>query len=230
MTFAVSGVFCASATPLAADLSPDLAAFAAHCQTLLDDGCDGIALLGTTGEANSFSSAERRAILEAALASGIAPSRLLPGTGLANVPETVELTRHALSCGVTTVVMLPPFYYKGVSDDGLFRSLCRCDRTHRRSAAAGDPVSHPADDRPADQPRSDRAPGDRLPRNRHRHQGFRRQDREHGGDDRPVPRLCGAGRRRPAASAADAHGGRGLHHRYVEPGGTRAGLRLPPHQ
>jgi len=120
MTFAVSGVFCASATPLAADLSPDLTAFAAHCRTLIQDGCDGIALLGTTGEANSFSSAERRAILEAALSAGITPSSLLPGTGLANVPETVELTRHALSCGVTTVVMLPPYYYKGVSDDGLF--------------------------------------------------------------------------------------------------------------
>ncbi|MDP3195642.1 dihydrodipicolinate synthase family protein [Tabrizicola sp.] len=120
MTFAISGVFCASATPLAADLSPDLEAYAEHCHSLLDDGCDGIALLGTTGEANSFSSAERRAILEAALSAGIPPARLLPGTGLANVPETVELTRHALSCGVTTVVMLPPFYYKGVSDDGLF--------------------------------------------------------------------------------------------------------------
>lgn len=120
MTYAVSGVFCASATPLTSDLSPDLAAFAAHCHALIQDGCDGIALLGTTGEANSFSSAERRAILEAALSAGIAPSRLLPGTGLANTPETVELTRHALSCGVATVVMLPPFYYKGVSDDGLF--------------------------------------------------------------------------------------------------------------
>lgn len=120
MTLAVSGVFCASATPLAADLSPDLSAFTAHCQTLIQDGCDGIALLGTTGEANSFSSAERRQILEAALAAGIMPSQLLPGTGLANLPETVDLTRHALSCGVKTVVMLPPYYYKGVSDDGLF--------------------------------------------------------------------------------------------------------------
>lgn len=120
MTPAITGVFCAAATPVAADLSPALAAFVDHCRTLLADGCDGIALLGTTGEANSFSSAERRAILEAALGAGIAPERLLPGTGLANVPETVDLTRHALSCGVTTVVMLPPWYYKGVSDDGLF--------------------------------------------------------------------------------------------------------------
>lgn len=125
MSFAISGVFCAAATPLDADLAPDHAAFAAHCHALLADGCDGIALLGTTGEANSFSSAERRALLEAALASGIAPAQLLPGTGLANVPETIDLTRHALSCGVSTVVMLPPFYYKGVSDEGLFAAYAR---------------------------------------------------------------------------------------------------------
>jgi 4-hydroxy-tetrahydrodipicolinate synthase len=122
---AISGVFCAAATPLNEDLSPDLGMFATHCRALLDDGCDGIALLGTTGEANSFSSGERREILEAALSAGIDPGRLLPGTGLANIPETVDLTRHALSCGVTTVVMLPPFYYKGVSDDGLFDAYAR---------------------------------------------------------------------------------------------------------
>jgi 4-hydroxy-tetrahydrodipicolinate synthase len=122
---AISGVFCAAATPLNDDLSPDLGMFATHCRALLDDGCDGIALLGTTGEANCFSSGERREILEAALSAGIDPGRLLPGTGLANIPETVDLTRHALSCGVTTVVMLPPFYYKGVSDDGLFDAYAR---------------------------------------------------------------------------------------------------------
>ena len=72
-----------------------------------------MALLGTTGEANSFSSAERRDILEAALKAGISGDQLMPGTGLAAIPETVELTRHALSVGVTRVVMLPPFYYKG---------------------------------------------------------------------------------------------------------------------
>lgn len=122
MTYSISGVFCAAATPLNADLSPDLGMFATHCRTLLEDGCDGVALLGTTGEANSFSSNERRAILEAALNAGVEPTRLMPGTGLANIPETIELTRHALSCGVTTVVMLPPFYYKGANDDGLFRA------------------------------------------------------------------------------------------------------------
>lgn len=122
---ALTGVFCASATPVNADLSPDLGAFTAHARWLLEEGCDGIALLGTTGEANSFSVAERRAILEAALASGIAPDRLMPGTGLPNIPETVDLTRHALDAGVTRVVLLPPFYYKPVSDEGLYAAYAR---------------------------------------------------------------------------------------------------------
>ena len=116
----VSGVYCAAATPLNADLTPDLAAFTAHCCMLLDEGCDGIALLGTTGEANSFSVDERRAILEAALGAGIAPGQLMPGTGCCAFPDTVALTKHALSLGVTRVVMLPPFYYKGATEDGLF--------------------------------------------------------------------------------------------------------------
>jgi len=116
----IRGVHCAAVTPLNADLSPDLGRFVAHCRRLLDAGCHGVALLGTTGEANSFSLAERRAILEAAVAGGVDPARLMPGTGLCALADTVELTRHALSLGVTKVVMLPPFYYKGVSEDGLF--------------------------------------------------------------------------------------------------------------
>lgn len=114
------GVFCAALTPLTEALAPDHARFVAHARRLLDEGCDGIAMLGTTGEANSFSSDERRALLEAAIGAGIAPGRLLPGTGVAALTETVALTRHALSVGVDTVVMLPPFYYKGVTDDGVF--------------------------------------------------------------------------------------------------------------
>lgn len=117
-----SGVFCAALTPVTAELAPDHARFVAHCRRLLDEGCDGIALLGTTGEANSFSLGERQRLLEATVAAGIAPDRLLPGTGVAALTETVALTRHALSLGVTTVVMLPPFYYKGVTEDGLFAS------------------------------------------------------------------------------------------------------------
>jgi 4-hydroxy-tetrahydrodipicolinate synthase len=114
-----TGVYCAATTPFNADLSVDQGLFTSHCQRLLDDGCTGIAMLGTTGEANSLSSRERMALLEAVVKSGIAPSKLLPGTGVASIMETVELTKHAVANGVGAVVMLPPFYYKGVSDDGI---------------------------------------------------------------------------------------------------------------
>ncbi|MFC0407587.1 dihydrodipicolinate synthase family protein [Roseomonas elaeocarpi] len=117
-----TGVYSAALTPIDADLMPDHAAFAAHAKWLLSEGCDGIALLGTTGEANSFSVAERQGLLEATVAAGVAPERLLPGTGVAALTETVALTKHALSVGVNTVVMLPPFYYKAPSDDGVFAS------------------------------------------------------------------------------------------------------------
>lgn len=114
------GVFCAAMTPLTADFAPDHAPFVAHARRLLERGCDGIALLGTTGEANSFSAAQRRALLEAAVAGGIPPERLMPGTGVTALAETVELTRHAVALGVPAVVMLPPFYYRTASDEGLF--------------------------------------------------------------------------------------------------------------
>ncbi len=124
----IRGVYCASATPLNDDQSPDLGALADHARALVADGCDGIALLGTTGEANSFSLTERRTILEAA-AKAVGPERLLPGTGVNALPETIELTRHALSLGVNRVVMLPPNYYKGVSDEGLFRAYAHVIET-----------------------------------------------------------------------------------------------------
>lgn len=125
MTLPITGVYCASATPVLADLSPNLPAFAAHCRWLVAEGCDGVALLGTTGEANSFSTAERKTIVEAALAAGLQPGQLMPGTGVANSPETVDLTRHALAQGITRVVMLPPFYYKSVTDEGLYAAYAR---------------------------------------------------------------------------------------------------------
>ncbi len=121
----ITGVYSAATTPLNADGSPDLGLFTEHCQRLIEEGCHGVALLGTTGEANSFSSAERGVILEAALKAGIPSDKLLPGTGVVAIPETVELTKHALSLGVTKAVMLPPFYYKGVSDEGLFTAYAQ---------------------------------------------------------------------------------------------------------
>ncbi len=114
------GVWVAALTPMNPDLSPDTAKFVSHCQWLLDQGANGLAVLGTTGEANSFSVAEKRKLLDAVAEGGIGGDKLLPGTGSCAIPDTVEMTRHALSHGAAGVVMLPPFYYKNVSDDGLY--------------------------------------------------------------------------------------------------------------
>lgn len=122
MTEKFRGVCCAAATPIREDLSADHAKLAAHCKQLLADGCHGVALLGSTGEANSFSVAERKAILEAVVGAGVPAGALLPGTGVCALPDTIELTKHALSLGVTRVVMLPPFYYKKPSDQALIDS------------------------------------------------------------------------------------------------------------
>jgi 4-hydroxy-tetrahydrodipicolinate synthase len=88
---------------------------------LLDDGCHGLGIFGTTGEANSLSLAERVDAWEGLVADGISADVLLPGTGACALPDAVKLTQEALALGAPGVLALPPFYYKGVSDDGLFR-------------------------------------------------------------------------------------------------------------
>jgi 4-hydroxy-tetrahydrodipicolinate synthase len=108
-------------TPFGADGLPDRSRFTTHAHWLLDEGATGLAPFGTTSEANSLSMAERKLLLTSLIAAGIDPKFLMPGTGLSSLPETVELTRHALGLGVAGVLMLPPFYYKAVKDDGLFR-------------------------------------------------------------------------------------------------------------
>ncbi len=114
------GVLAAVLTPLKQDLAPDHATYVEHCRWLLDEGCDGLAVLGTTSEANSFSVDERLGLLDALVAGGIPGPLLIPGTGCCAIPDTVTLTRKALEIGAAGVLMLPPFYYKPVSDDGLF--------------------------------------------------------------------------------------------------------------
>ncbi|WP_026381843.1 dihydrodipicolinate synthase family protein [Afifella pfennigii] len=108
-------------TPFNSRLEPDEAAFLGHCRDLLDAGADGLAPFGTTSEANSLSLKERRRLLDMLLEAGIPAERLMPGTGLCNIPETAELTRQAAEAGCRGVLMLPPFYYKGVAEEGLFR-------------------------------------------------------------------------------------------------------------
>jgi 4-hydroxy-tetrahydrodipicolinate synthase len=119
------GVNCATLTPMDDAGAAQVDLLAEHCRWLLDAGCSGIVLLGTTGEANSFTVAERRAILEGVLGRGIAPARLIVGTGCCAAGDSVTLTKHALSHGVARVLMLPPFYYKGVEDAGVIAAYAR---------------------------------------------------------------------------------------------------------
>ena len=114
------GVLAAVLTPLNEDLTPDHQTYIEHCHWLLDEGCDGLAVLGTTSEANSFSVDERLGLLDALVKGGIPGPLLIPGTGCCAIPDTVALTDKALEIGAAGVLMLPPFYYKPVSDDGLF--------------------------------------------------------------------------------------------------------------
>lgn len=108
-------------TPFDVAGEPDATRFVEHARWLLADGCTGLAPFGTTSEANSLSLNERKLLLVSLLAAGIDAEKLLPGTGLCNLPETVELTRQAVDVGCAGVLMLPPFYYKAVSDEGLYR-------------------------------------------------------------------------------------------------------------
>ena len=116
------GVLAPVITPFGPDLSPDGKRLAVHCRWLLAQGLSGLAVFGTTSEANSLGMDERMALLDGLLADGIAPARLMPGTGCCALTDTVRLTRQAVSAGCGGVLMLPPFYYKGVSDEGVFRS------------------------------------------------------------------------------------------------------------
>ncbi|MDR2788876.1 MAG: dihydrodipicolinate synthase family protein [Candidatus Accumulibacter sp.] len=114
------GILSPVVTPFRDDLSPDPPRFVEHCEWLLSQGV-GLAVFGTNSEANSLSVAEREFLLETALLGGVSPARMMPGTGCCSLTDTVELTRHAVAAGCAGVLMLPPFYYKAISDDGLFR-------------------------------------------------------------------------------------------------------------
>ncbi len=116
------GVFSPVVTPFSATLAPDTARLVEHCQWLLNQDV-GLAIFGTNSEANSMSVAEKLTLIDGLLDAGIPADRMMPGTGCCALPDTVALTQHAVSRGVAGVLMLPPFYYKGVSDDGLFASF-----------------------------------------------------------------------------------------------------------
>jgi 4-hydroxy-tetrahydrodipicolinate synthase len=121
----VRGVWCATLTPLDRAGAPDHPRLSAHIARLIGAGVDGVALFGTTGEGQSFSTSERRAGLDAVLASGVPAERIIAGTGCAALTETIELTRHAVAAGCAGALVLPPFFFKGVSDEGLYASYAR---------------------------------------------------------------------------------------------------------
>lgn len=117
------GVFVPALTPFAADLAVDRARFLAHCRWLLEQGANGLAVFGTTSEANSLSGSERMQLLDHLISHGISADVLMPGTGCCALPDTVSLTRHAMDHDAFGVLLLPPFYYKNVSDDGVFAAI-----------------------------------------------------------------------------------------------------------
>jgi 4-hydroxy-tetrahydrodipicolinate synthase len=115
------GIFSPVLTPFGADHQPDPDRFTRHCRWLLEQEV-GLAVFGTNSEANSLAVAEKRRLLDGLLAAGLPAARMMPGTGACALPEAIELTKHAVAAGCGGVLMLPPFYYKGVSDEGLFRA------------------------------------------------------------------------------------------------------------
>lgn len=116
----IRGVLAPVVTPFKNDLEPDADAFLEHCQWLLRNEVS-LAVFGTNSEATSLSLDERIGLTEHLLEAGVPARRLMPGTGCCALPDTVRLTRHAVQAGAAGVLVLPPFYYKGVSDEGLFR-------------------------------------------------------------------------------------------------------------
>jgi 4-hydroxy-tetrahydrodipicolinate synthase len=116
----IRGVLAPVVTPFKADLSPDKERFIVHCKWLLSQNC-GLAMFGTNSEANSLSMEERATLLDELVAAGVDPSRMMPGTGCCSSMETAKLTKQAVGNGCAGVLMLPPFYYKDVSEEGLYR-------------------------------------------------------------------------------------------------------------
>lgn len=115
----LSGVIAAISTPIEESGAPDVKRATKLARFLLDNGCDGLNVLGTTGEATSFSVAERKSVMDAYKADGLPMNRLMVGTGAAAVADAIALTQHAASLGFSGALVLPPFYYKGAPDDGL---------------------------------------------------------------------------------------------------------------
>ncbi len=125
----LTGVVAATITPLEPDATPDLARLVRHCAWLLAHGCDGINLLGTTGEAVSLSVEQRIAVMRAVAGAGLPVGRFVVGTGAAAFADTVTLTREAFVLGYHAPLVIPPFYFKNLENEGIFRYYARLVET-----------------------------------------------------------------------------------------------------
>ena len=119
----IEGVLSPVITPFRKDLSPDPDRFVKHCRWLMRSGCSGLAVFGTNSEANSMSVDEKLELLEALVKGGVPAEVLMPGTGHCALTDSVRMTKEAVRLGCGGVLMLPPFYYKSVSDEGLYRNF-----------------------------------------------------------------------------------------------------------
>ena len=168
----LQGVIAAIATAVDDKGEPDCARSTALARFLLANGCDGLNVLGTTGEATSFSLEQRKRVMSAYRAAGLPLDRLMVGTGAASVADAVALTRHAAELGFAGALVLPPFYYKGVPDDGLFAYVELIVQ-----ATAAKPIPHlslsfPRPIRAAVARQAGRAPGRDFRRAYRRTEGF----------------------------------------------------------
>ena len=116
----IKGLIAPILTPFDNNLNVDQSMYNDLAKSLMDNGCSGLAPFGTTGEALSVGNKERMNAIEGLVKSGIDPNKLIPGTGLCNLPDTIEITKHAIDLKCQGVMTLPPFYFKGMSDTGLY--------------------------------------------------------------------------------------------------------------
>jgi 4-hydroxy-tetrahydrodipicolinate synthase len=125
MTKAITGLWAAVTTPIGADGAIDTAAFIHHANRLISQGCDGLVLFGSCGEGPSFSIAQRLTAAEAVMHSGIPAAKLAMGTGCAAIADSITLTKGALGLGIVNAMILPPFYFAGVSAQGIEDAFAR---------------------------------------------------------------------------------------------------------
>ena len=123
MNSAPKGIFAAVATPVNAKFEVITSLYHEHCRWLLTNGCDGLAPIGTTGEANSLGVRDRLRLIEGLAHSGLPMNKIIIGTGSTSIADSVELSRTALEAGANGILMLPPFYYKNPTEDGPFQLL-----------------------------------------------------------------------------------------------------------